>query len=159
MQPEPDIILPSSFLPRTIATPEKRLLLAVLEEAVGTFQRHLLATDRRGRMAFVDVETWFASDDPTWLFSFVGICDALGIDPTYVRSGLRRWLDARRPRALGVAPPVYHFPFRRVGGARHRTTGRPQGLASGRGRSREHGPEPSKRALGEPRARGLPVGS
>jgi hypothetical protein len=124
---EPDIILPSQFLPRTVATPEKRLLLAVLEEAVGTYQRYVMATDRRGRMVFAEVEAWFASEDVTWLFAFVPVCDALGIDATYVRSGLAPWADTHRKRWHGTAPPCYRFPFRRVSGTRQRTSGRPQG--------------------------------
>ena len=96
---QPDIILPSQFLPRTIATPEKRLLLAVLEEAVRTFQRYVLATGRRSRAMFADVEAWFASGDTARLCSFIGICDALGIDATYVRSGLGCRTNGR-PRGM-----------------------------------------------------------
>jgi hypothetical protein len=124
---EPDIILPGQFLPRAIATPEKRLLLAVLEEALGTFQRYVLPTGRRSRAIFADVEAWFASEDTAWLYSFIGICDALGIDATYLRSGLGRWLGTRRTASLETAKPLYRFPFRRVSGMRHRTNGRAQG--------------------------------
>lgn len=124
---EPDIILPSQFLPRAVATPEKRLLLAVLEEAVGTYQRYVMATDRRSLTVFAEVEAWFASDDATRLFAFVPVCDALGIDAAYVRSGLAPWASAHRQRWHGTAPPCYHFPFRRVGGMRQRTSGRAQG--------------------------------
>lgn len=95
-QPGSDIILPSQLLPRTITTPEQRLLLAVLEEAVGTFQRYVMATDRHTRDMFTDVVAWFASEDTAWPCSFVAICDALGIDAPYVRSGLERWLGTRR---------------------------------------------------------------
>jgi hypothetical protein len=126
MHLEADIIIPSQFLPRTVATPEKRLMLAVLEEAIGTLQRYVVATDRHGRAMFVDVEAWFASEDVAPLFSFIGICDALGIDATYVRSGLGRWLDTQRTGSLGPARPIYRFPFRRVNGMRHRTYGRSQ---------------------------------
>jgi hypothetical protein len=60
---EPDITLPSHLLRRALGTPDKRLLLAVLEEAVGTHQRYIVATDRRGIAILADVEAWFASDD------------------------------------------------------------------------------------------------
>jgi hypothetical protein len=125
---EPDIILPSRFLPRTIATPEKRLLLAVLEEAVGTLQRYVIGTDRHSRAVFTDVEAWFASEDTAWLYSFIGICDALGIDATYLRSGLGRWLGTHRTPSLQTTPS-HRFPFRRINGTRHRTNGRPQGMS------------------------------
>ena len=42
---EPVSILPSQLPSSTVETPEKRLLLAVLEEAVGTYQRNVMATD------------------------------------------------------------------------------------------------------------------
>jgi hypothetical protein len=125
---ESDIILPSQFLRRTIASPERRLLLAVLEEAVATLQRYAGATDRHSRATFADVEAWFASEETAPLYSFVGICDALGIDAAYVRSGLGRWLGAHRTPSPGTTQPIYYFPFRRVNGARHRTNGRAPGM-------------------------------
>ena len=129
VQREPDIILPAQFLPRTIPTPEKRLLLAVLEEAVGTYQRYVMATDRRRRRMFADVEAWFASDDAAWLYSFVAICDLIGLNAAYVRSGLGRWVDTHRRPSLETAQPFYRFPFRRVNGSRHRANGRAQGVS------------------------------
>lgn len=126
---EPESILPSQFSPATAETPEKRLLLAVLEEAVGTYQRNVTATDRHGRALFTDVAAWFASEDSIWLCSFVAICDAIGLNATYVRSGLGLWMDAHRTRSREAAESPYRFPFRRVNGARHRATGRAPGTA------------------------------
>jgi hypothetical protein len=125
---EPDIVLPSHFLPRTIAMPEKRLLLAVLEEAVGTLRRYLGATDRYSRATFADVEAWFASEDSARLCSFVGICDALEIDATHLRSGLRRWLSLHGAPSIDTADPIYRFPYRRGHGRRHRAIGQRQSL-------------------------------
>ena len=125
---QPEFILPSQLLPRGAETPERRLLLAVLEEAVGTYQRYVTATDRPGRAVFADVEAWFASADDVWLYSFVTICDAIGLDATYLRSGLAQRVDTQRAPSPGMARPRHHFPFRRTAGARHRTTGRPQGV-------------------------------
>jgi hypothetical protein len=131
MTVQPDVVLPIQFLQQTLATPEKRLLLAVLEEAVGTYQRYASAPrlDRRNRAALADVEAWFASDDSLWLYSFVAICDAVGLDATYVRSGLGMWADTHRTPQLELEQFPYRFPFRRVSGVRHRTTGRAPGMA------------------------------
>ena len=126
---EPDVILPSRFLPRTRATPERRLLLAVLEEAIGTYQRHTTATAGHAPAILAEVEAWFACEDDTWLYSFVAICDALGIEATYVRSGLGLLRDTRRTRPPWTTHPGLRFPFRRVNGMRHRTTGRAQGMS------------------------------
>ena len=47
-----------------------------------------------------DVEAWFASEDSHGLYSFVAICDALGLEATYVRSGLGLWADSHRAPTL-----------------------------------------------------------
>ena len=84
---------------------EKSLLLAVLEDAVETFQHYVIASDRRDHALFADVAAWFASGDTQWMFSFVPICDALGFDVAYVRSGLRRWRDTHCASLDGGATP------------------------------------------------------
>jgi hypothetical protein len=125
---EPDVILAARFLPQALETPEKRLLLAVLEEAVGTYQRYAGATDLRSRALFAEVDAWLGSEDTAWLYSFVGICDAIGLDATYLRSGLRLWLEALQGTSPEADQPPYRFPFRRVGGTRHRANGRAAGM-------------------------------
>ncbi len=128
---EPETILPSQFFERVqidaSLQPEKRLMLAVLEDAVGTFQKCAGATGRRARRLFAEAEEWFASDDAEWPYAFANICQALGLEPLYVRKGLRRWYDQHRglPEAGGK---IVRFPFRRVNGSRHSITGRPVGL-------------------------------
>lgn len=128
---EPETILPSQFFDRfqidATLQPEKRLMLAVLEDAVGAFQKHVSATGRRGRRLFSEAEDWFASADVEWPFAFENICAALGLEPAYIRAGLHRWRDAQRTPAPGHAQ-VVRFPFRRVNGRRHSITGRPVGL-------------------------------
>lgn len=123
---EPETVLPPQFFDRlkidASYQPEKRLMLAVLEEAVGTFQKYADAPGRRAQRLFAETEEWFASDDMEWPFAFVPICEGLGMEPGYVRSGLRRW------RERNDSPKVVRFPFRRVNGRRHSITGRPVGL-------------------------------
>jgi hypothetical protein len=75
--------------------PEERLVVAVLEHAVGIFQRYALASDRGGRLIFADINAWFASNDIHYPFAFVAICDVLGLDVAYVRSGLRQWRESQ----------------------------------------------------------------
>jgi hypothetical protein len=106
--------------------PEKRLLLAVLEEAVLTFQRHALDHGRRGRRLFQEADEWIRSNDVGWFCSFRNICDALGLDPGYVRCGLARWQRAHY--ASGGHTVTRRSPFRRLSGSRTRTVGRPIGL-------------------------------
>src|SRR2546427_3713621 len=98
---EPETILPSQFFGRfqldASLQPEKRLMLAVLEDAVGTFQKYVNVSSRQGRRLFSEAEEWFASPDADWPFGFVNVCQALGLDAEYLRAGLWRWRD-RQPR-------------------------------------------------------------
>jgi hypothetical protein len=97
--------------------PQEGLLVAVLEQAVGIFQRYALAPDGAAdRLLFADIDAWFASDDTAYPFAFASICEVLGLDVAYVRSGLRQWRESQQ-EALGTKPYRSRFPFRRP--ARH----------------------------------------
>jgi len=128
---EPEVVLPSQFYGKggidASLQPEKRLMLAVLEDAVGTFQKYTWARDRAGQKLLAEVEEWFTSDDHDWPYSFMNICNALGLEADFLRSGLRRWKQAQLDaRVDGVK--VVRFPFRRVNGSRHAITGRAPGM-------------------------------
>ena len=81
-------------------------MLAVLEEAVTTFQRNVFESRGRGRRLFLEVAAWIAADDTASAFSFVSVCQALDLDPSYVRAGLRRLRQrgAPPPRSGGGSP-------------------------------------------------------
>lgn len=73
----------------TTKEPENRLMLAVLEEALVTFQRGVNSPVPERRKRFCEVDRWVTSTDTDWPFSFENICSTLRIDPDYIRSGLR----------------------------------------------------------------------
>jgi hypothetical protein len=128
---EPETILPSQFFGRleidASLQPEKRLMLAVLEDAVGTFQKCVSATNRRDRRFFSEAEEWFEALDADWPFAFANVCEALSLEPEFIRTGLRRWRE-RQVLQPEASAKVVRFPFRRVNGRRHSITGRPVGL-------------------------------
>lgn len=68
----------------------KKLMLAVLQEALNNFVRLLNAKKPEHQEQFGEIESWFWSDDTGWLFSFKNIAEHLGINPTYFRAGLSR---------------------------------------------------------------------
>ncbi len=120
----PDTMTPLQFYDRIFAEaslfPEKRLMLAVLEDAIASFQRAFVQPCIELPVETVedyDVESWLESDDMTWPFSFASICQALDMEPEYLRSGLRDWRT--RSQREGMTGQVYRFPFRRVNGRRH----------------------------------------
>ncbi len=81
------------------AVGERRLLLAILEDAIRCFQTNLFARERRGRALFRDSEQWITSKDATHYFSFENICELLGIDAQSVRRSLHRWREEQLRRA------------------------------------------------------------
>jgi hypothetical protein len=118
---EPDTMTPLQFFDRALTestlVPEKRLMLAVLEDAIASFQRNFIQARHNHDADDCDVESWLESDDMSWPFSFASICQALDMEPEYLRRGLQRWRD--RTESLGTRGQVYRFPFRRVNGRRH----------------------------------------
>lgn len=103
---QPDTLIPDQFFDtlrrKTLVEPEKRLMLAVLEDAVACFQKYVQARDTRGKTMFREAEAWILEKNSDWLFSFDSICEVLGLTPDYVRLGLTRWKEAKlenRPRA------------------------------------------------------------
>lgn len=76
---------------RLPATPEMRLCLAVLEQALADLElvRRRAIPARVGRVT--NVVGWFQSRGMEWPFAFEAICANLGLDPQAVR------------RAVGVA--------------------------------------------------------
>jgi hypothetical protein len=106
---EPGLILPGQFfagLRRRAVTMsgEYRLALAVLEAAVGDFQKYVFSHESFGRRIFGETYSWLMDDrepvkDADGL-TFRFICEALGLDADYVREGLERW---RQQAALSRA--------------------------------------------------------
>jgi hypothetical protein len=96
----------SSFTPPLAAQerihqqPEYRLLWAVLQEAIETYMKYASASGRRGQRLFREAEEWIMLDDDLWLYSFTNVCHILGLDPDYIRTGLRRWHS--RAQASGI---------------------------------------------------------
>jgi hypothetical protein len=120
---EADIIVPSQFFDRIRAErssqPEKRLMLAVMEDAITTFQKSVQGATRRQRRLLKETEEWIGSTDTSWPFSFENICVALDIESEYMRSGLRRWKGSLLAQRSQPETGVGHSPFRRISGRRH----------------------------------------
>jgi hypothetical protein len=99
---QPDTLLSAQYFDnmrrRTLLEPEKRLMLAVLEDAVDCFQDNLSVEGGRRKMLFDDAEQWIRAKDGDWVFSFDHICEALGFNPAYVRQGLLRWQEKNRSK-------------------------------------------------------------
>jgi hypothetical protein len=120
---EADLMVPSQFFDRLQAgrssQPEKRLMLAVMEDAISTFQKSIQGATRRQRRLLRETEGWINSTDTSWPFSFENICAALDIEADYLRAGLARWKTAQLVQCPARERSLSHSPFRRVSGRRH----------------------------------------
>ena len=91
---EPDILLAghsgSAFSRSKPLQGERRLMLAVLGDAVDCYRRSRRARDPATRLLFDETRAWVESTDRRATFSFEGICDVLDIDADYLRRGLRQ---------------------------------------------------------------------
>jgi hypothetical protein len=83
-----------SRVSRVKVCPETALMYAVLEDAFRCFHKKF-ETERRFMERAREAEKWFFSDDSHWLFSFVSVCDALELEPEYIRKKLKHWTPSR----------------------------------------------------------------
>ena len=90
---EADILVDSQFFQifrsDYLSQPERALLFAVLNEAVETFQKFASSKSVRKPRVFCETESWMWDDATDSIFTFRSICELLGLDPVYVRHGLR----------------------------------------------------------------------
>ena len=108
---EPDILLPNQYFAAfrrgRAVEGERRLMLAVLEDAVDSYRKHAAACDPREQAYFLEAKEWFYSSDRSWLFAFENICDVLEMNADYLRSGLDRWRRALVVRTTQAVDSTY----------------------------------------------------
>ncbi len=83
---------------RRIRSGEERLMLALLQDAVGCFFKYMRAGNRTGKETFADAETWILKKDSDRIFSFENVCALLGLSPSCLRAELRRRKALKRAR-------------------------------------------------------------
>ena len=77
---------------RPALSPTHKLMFAVLEDAIHVYRTGGgPSRDGGGPKLLEKTTAWFASEDEAWPFSFVSICDALGVDPRFLRARLAEW--------------------------------------------------------------------
>lgn len=90
--------------------PVKRLMLAVLEDAMRCYQTYANSSSRSQRRLFIEAEAWLMDRTSDGPFAFETICETLGIEPSCLHDGLRRWrvqqLDGLNPRRMARRSPV-----------------------------------------------------
>jgi hypothetical protein len=84
---EPLTILPSQLTSTPNLTPEKRLLLAVFEDAVHVVTTYRDSQSRIEQKLYQKAVEWFASDE-VFPFSFVYCCQVLKLEAAWIRKRL-----------------------------------------------------------------------
>jgi hypothetical protein len=99
---QPDTLLSAQYFDtlrrKTLLEPEKRLMLAILEDAINCFQDNLFSQRGKNKRLFDETEEWISSPGGDWIFSFDNVCESLGFNPEYARRGLLQWKDKNRQK-------------------------------------------------------------
>jgi hypothetical protein len=129
----PEILTPEQYYDErrddSAIYPVKRLMMAVLEDALRCFQNNSTAKGGPRQRLFAEAHEWLCGDSCDGPFSFETVCETLGIEPQYLRNGLLIWrqeqLNGLNRRRLARRSPVVRnskisVRIRRRGGARAR---------------------------------------
>jgi hypothetical protein len=108
---QPDTLLSAQYFEnlrrKTHFQPEKKLMWALLQDAVNSYRDNLFSRHRKKKRIFLETEQWILAANTDWIFSFDSVCEALELNPAYVRQGLLRWKERSQKAsqyAEGVAP-------------------------------------------------------
>lgn len=87
----PTVVLPSQTeATGTHWSGERRLALAVLEDAIATLFRNLrISGNKKARLEILEVDRWIDSPSTLSPFSFENVCTACFLDPEYLRAGIK----------------------------------------------------------------------
>lgn len=109
---QPDILLPSQYFdriqPKSDMIREKRLLLALLMDALYCFQKYCFSSGKRSKALFREAEAWIMDGDLSSPFSFIGACEYLEVEADYLRSKIYQWRDKQlvSRAAVRICPPI-----------------------------------------------------
>ena len=90
---------------QTPPTPEKGLAIGVLKQAAYDLRRYRTATRAADRELYLDAHSWVTAYDSSWPYSFMNVCELLGLCPEMVRA------DLLADASLGP----FHYWIRRAG--------------------------------------------
>ena len=93
---------------------ERRLMAAVLADAIDCFQKYLHTKESRHQQLFRQTEKWLLGASTRWIFSFESICEVLDLDANHARASLEHWRERQLQRAgaSAEAAPAARSPSR-----------------------------------------------
>jgi hypothetical protein len=75
---------------------EKELMLAILADAIDCIWKYSGAQDGRSMRLCRDARQWLFANDSQETFSFVNVCEALSLEPSYIQRGIVDGIEKRR---------------------------------------------------------------
>jgi hypothetical protein len=105
----PAPVLPEQFFARPTggshpASGVRALMWAILEDAIACVQKQALTPSRRHQRLAREAGQWIFADNTTWVFSFLNVCAALGLEPEHLRTKLDHWVKRWARPARQAAP-------------------------------------------------------
>ena len=101
----PDVLTPEQFYDSrrddSTIRPVKKLMMAILEDALRCFQNNADAKGGPRKRLFSEAEQWLIGEGGEGPFSFETVCETLGIEPQFLREvcatgGLSSLPESRR---------------------------------------------------------------
>ena len=88
--------------------PERALAAGVLRQAANDLRRFRNSEDAVGREMHSDARSWFNSNDTAWPYSYLNVCQSLGLSPEDIRDEVfadarTGWLSHSRRVAMATA--------------------------------------------------------
>jgi hypothetical protein len=84
-------------------SPERELAVSVLAQAALDIEKCREAQHGRKRRIYREAYNWVASDDRSWPYSFLNLCDTLGFSPAFLRTRLLSDAPSAWERPVGAA--------------------------------------------------------
>src|SRR5262245_22518595 len=106
---EPLAILPVQYCTRNRSatwSAEQRLMAAILEDAITVCSKRTAPKTSKAKQVLREALRWLRSNDRTWMFSFLRICETLDLEPTAIRRGVRILRGEEAPLLAGAIHPV-----------------------------------------------------
>jgi len=91
---EPDVVLPSQLGHARfegLRGGERKLMAALLSDGIEAYINYYFSKVEASDEAKAAALAWVEVKDPAYVFSFDSVCECLGINPDYLRRGLRRY--------------------------------------------------------------------
>ncbi len=103
----PDQVLPVQFHEiwqhGRSQSPERELAVSVIAQAALDIEKCREAQHGRKRRIYREAFNWVASDDRSWPYSFLNLCDTLSLSPAFLRARLLNESAAAWERPVGAA--------------------------------------------------------